>query len=280
MAERSPWLPFEDGLTHINMYSKSPVLLGRQLSHFAPIGFTHPEYGRFASMEGFWHWLKTGKIHEQFRTLEGHRAKNAGKDLPSVHHEGFALEIQKANQMRLEQNPELMSAFVQSTLPLTHYYVVGHGTNVTPIKTTTTDWLEYFFSRLRAQYQGTIPDKQLKVIVAGTRTIQSFDLVNRIINESPYVYRFSELVSGMARGPDLLAVKWAKERHIPIKEFPADWEKFDKRAGFIRNEEMANYADALIAIRVNDSPGTTHMLDTMRKLGKPTYLYDVKLEPA
>ena len=59
-----------------------------------------------------------------------------------------------------------------------------------------------------------------------------------------------ELVCGMATGPDLIAKNWAekvwqqgknKEFKILIKEFPADWEKYGKAAGAIRNKEMGDY---------------------------------------
>jgi hypothetical protein len=49
--------PSEDGVTHINVYSRGNTELGRLLSNFAHTPFSHPEFGEFASVEGFWYWL-------------------------------------------------------------------------------------------------------------------------------------------------------------------------------------------------------------------------------
>jgi hypothetical protein len=50
------WIPEEDGVTHINIYSKGKTELGRWLTNFSYSPFNHPEYGKFLSMEGFWYW--------------------------------------------------------------------------------------------------------------------------------------------------------------------------------------------------------------------------------
>jgi len=60
-----------DGVTHINIYSKGKTKLGRLLTNFAHTPFTHAEYGQFASVEGFWYWIRDGKdSHNMSRTLE------------------------------------------------------------------------------------------------------------------------------------------------------------------------------------------------------------------
>lgn len=54
---------------------------------------------------------------------------------------------------------------------------------------------------------------------------------------------------------------WALHHDIPVKKFPADWGGLGKRAGYLRNEQMADYADALIAVWDGKSKGTKHMID-------------------
>ena len=61
--------------------------------------------------------------------------------------------------------------------------------------------------------------------------------------------------------------KYANERGYPIKQFPADWNKYGKSAGYKRNEEMAKYADALIAFWDGKSKGTKHMIDLAKRYG-------------
>ena len=72
----------------------------------------------------------------------------------------------------------------------------------------------------------------------------------------------------MAPGVDTLAVRWANYHGYPLKEFPADWNKYGKAAGYRRNVEMAEYADLLIAFWDGKSPGTKHMIDIMKSKGK------------
>jgi hypothetical protein len=74
-------------------------------------------------------------------------------------------------------------------------------------------------------------------------------------------YTDIEVVSGCARGADQLGERWADERGYPVKRFPADWHKHGKRAGYLRNEEMAGYATHLVAFWDGRSRGTKHMID-------------------
>jgi len=105
----------------------------------------------------------------------------------------------------------------------------------------------------------------MKVIIAGSRNITDYNAIKNIIEQSQF--EITEVVSGMARGIDSLAVKYAQENNIQLKQFPADWNKHGKSAGPIRNTEMANYADALIAIWDGQSRGTKHMIDVATKKG-------------
>jgi hypothetical protein len=98
----------------------------------------------------------------------------------------------------------------------------------------------------------------MKTIVAGGRDITDFQLVVRAMAEVPWP--ISEVVSGACRGVDLLGEQVAANRQIPIKRFPADWEKFGLSAGPMRNAEMAEYADALILIWDGKSKGSANML--------------------
>ena len=79
----------------------------------------------------------------------------------------------------------------------------------------------------------------------------------------------------MARGVDFLGGLWAHNRGIPVAEFPADWDKYGKRAGYLRNEEMARNAEALIAIWNGKSPGTKHMIDIAHKSNLKVFIYHV-----
>ena len=57
--------------------------------------------------------------------------------------------------------------------------------------------------------------------------------------------------------------------------FEPDWDRYGRGAGFRRNTEMAEHADALVAVWDGASRGTKHMIDTMRRLGKKVYVKKV-----
>lgn len=68
---------------------------------------------------------------------------------------------------------------------------------------------------------------------------------------------------------DELARQWANDRGIPAKIFHADWSRFGKKAGPIRNVIVAEYGDKLIAIWDGKSRGTRDIIRRMKFLEKP-----------
>jgi predicted Rossmann fold nucleotide-binding protein DprA/Smf involved in DNA uptake len=114
----------------------------------------------------------------------------------------------------------------------------------------------------------------MRVIIAGSRTITNPLHVDLAVDMSGWFEQITEIISGCADGVDQLGIKFAEEMDIVIAEFPANWKMYGKQAGFKRNEDMAQYADGLIAIRENHSRGTSHMIQTMRDLGKPVFLME------
>lgn len=119
------YLPINEGIDHINIYSKSKLELGRQLSNFHFARFKHTQDGEFFSVEGYWYWLKTGCKHEAFRVLSGITAKTEGKRLPRVECPDFNERILEAIRCKLRQNKDILNNLTNSTLPLTHYYYFG-----------------------------------------------------------------------------------------------------------------------------------------------------------
>ena len=77
----------------------------------------------------------------------------------------------------------------------------------------------------------------------------------------------TEIVSGLAKGPDSFGKEWAEINGIPVKEFPADWDKYGKSAGYIRNAEMLKTATHLLAFWDGSSKGTKNMIDIAIKAG-------------
>ena len=101
-----------------------------------------------------------------------------------------------------------------------------------------------------------------KVIVAGTRDFNNYHLLKTKLDKIlSNITDDIVIVSGKARGADTLGEKYAKEKGYQIAEFPADWEKFGRSAGYKRNVQMAEYADACVCFWDGRSPGTKHMIN-------------------
>ncbi len=109
----------------------------------------------------------------------------------------------------------------------------------------------------------------MKVIIAGGRSYSQF--YKMIGKMDMFLSKCNnldiEIVSGTAVGADKLGEDYAELREYKVKRFPADWDKFGKGAGFKRNTEMAEYADALVAFWDGQSRGTMHMINIAKKKG-------------
>ena len=100
-----------------------------------------------------------------------------------------------------------------------------------------------------------------RVIIAGTRTFDDYDMLCRSMDY--YLQNIREpiqVLSGMARGADQLGLRYAQEHGYEVQGFPADWEKYGKAAGPIRNLRMVQNADALVAFWDGKSIGTKNII--------------------
>ena len=76
----------------------------------------------------------------------------------------------------------------------------------------------------------------MRTIVAGSRNIKNKKLIFEILDR--YKDKITEIVCGEAAGPDNIGKEWGLKNNIPIKSFPAEWDKFGRMAGPIRNRDM------------------------------------------
>lgn len=117
--------PDEDGITHINVYSKGKTILGQFLSNFAHAPALTPD-GEFTSIEGYWYWLSCRD--ERLRKLSGHMAKRVGRQARGkdwIRSKPFKTCIKEAIRMKLETYPDMLAELRGCKLPLAHYYVYG-----------------------------------------------------------------------------------------------------------------------------------------------------------
>ena len=111
------------------------------------------------------------------------------------------------------------------------------------------------------------------VIIAGSRDFNDYELLKSkciFLLQDKMKQCNVQIVCGCARGADILGKQFAEEFGLKVLEYPADWEKYGKSAGYRRNKEMAKVADALIAFWDGESRGTKHMIDLAKEYGLPT----------
>ena len=110
----------------------------------------------------------------------------------------------------------------------------------------------------------------MKYIIAGGRDFNNRGVLERVLKNFKDI---DTIISGCAQGADTLGAEWAAAHHIALQTFPAYWDVYGKSAGFIRNAEMGEHADALIAFWDGKSKGTAHMIKTMKMNKKPYWIY-------
>lgn len=122
-----------------------------------------------------------------------------------------------------------------------------------------------------------MPREEFRVIIAGGRDFarnnwdkEDWDLLYSTMDKLLQNKRRSHRVvvlCGMAKGRDMAGRTYALQRRFHVRYYPADWDKHGKKAGMIRNELMAQNADALVAFWDGKSHGTKNMIETAQRYG-------------
>jgi hypothetical protein len=114
----------------------------------------------------------------------------------------------------------------------------------------------------------------MKTIIAGSRTITDFQCLEDVISNLDF--EISAVVSGTANGVDKLGERWAQENNIELLKYPANWDKYGQRAGYLRNVDMSNNADACIILWDGKSKGADHMYRIAKHKGLVTVLINYR----
>jgi hypothetical protein len=122
----------------------------------------------------------------------------------------------------------------------------------------------------------------IRIIIAGGREFNNYDYLRDkvsdfILMELPQeLWSQVEIVSGGANGADALGERYARDADCKLTRFPADWKTHGKKAGILRNHEMGDYADILLAFWNGSSTGTKDMIDYATKKGLlvEVFMYD------
>jgi hypothetical protein len=113
----------------------------------------------------------------------------------------------------------------------------------------------------------------MKVLVCGSRYWDNSNIVSAVLDEENDNQPFTLVIEGEASGADTMGREWAEARGIPVLPFPANWEKYGKAAGPIRNQQMLDEGqpDFVIAFThdIEKSRGTRDMVSRAMKADIP-----------
>ena len=120
----------------------------------------------------------------------------------------------------------------------------------------------------------------LKIVIAGCRNYNNYyeakeyiDFCIREIKKNNTIV----ILSGGCRGADAIGERYAIENGYEIRKFVANWDKYGKAAGPIRNEQMAIEADYIICFWDYKSRGTKSMIENAKKYSKPYKIKNISL---
>ena len=112
-------------------------------------------------------------------------------------------------------------------------------------------------------------------IIAGSRGLTDYEKIEPLIDsyfnkEKPFV-----VICGCAKGIDSIGRQWADKHGIAVEEYPANWNKYGKSAGYIRNKQMGKVATEALIIWDGKSEGSFNMYEIMKDLDKRVCLVKV-----
>ena len=111
----------------------------------------------------------------------------------------------------------------------------------------------------------TTARQEKKVLVCGGRDFTDQELLFKTLDDvNP-----TTIVHGAARGADTIAGDYAKRHQIPCEVFPAQWNRYGKRAGYLRNQQMLDEGKPDLVVAFPGGPGTRMMVKIAREQGFP-----------
>ena len=113
----------------------------------------------------------------------------------------------------------------------------------------------------------------MKLAIIGSRTFNDYDVL--CDNLESMINTTTLVVSGAAKGADSMGERWAKDNGIKTLIFPAEWDKYGKRAGHIRNEDIIKNCEFCVAFWDGVSKGTMHSVSLCKKYNKPYKIINV-----
>ena len=102
----------------------------------------------------------------------------------------------------------------------------------------------------------------MKIAVIGSRSLVVTDI-------GRYLSVGEEIVSGGAVGIDSCAAEYAKKQGLKLTVFLPQYERYGRAAPIVRNKQIVDYADRIVAFWDGRSKGTLSVIKYAQKIGKP-----------
>ena len=140
------------------------------------------------------------------------------------------------------------------------------------------DFKEAYCLNLSEKYLNDYKEAS-RVIIAGGRDFENYEymcekLNDLFYNSTNFEKRDIKIISGMAKGADTFAIRYADEHNLTKILFPANWKLYPRATSFLRNEDMLSIATHLIAFWDGKSSGTKHTIDIAQEKGIPVWVFN------
>jgi len=119
-----------------------------------------------------------------------------------------------------------------------------------------------------------------RVVIAGCRNYNNYYEAKEYIDFClSNIQKENNIVilSGCASGADAIGEKYAKEKGYKVEKHPADWDTYGKKAGPMRNRQMAENCDYVICFWDGKSKGTRSMIEFAKSCKKPIRIKHIEL---
>ena len=108
----------------------------------------------------------------------------------------------------------------------------------------------------------------MKLAVVGSRNFNNYDILKSKLDQIHKIVPVTLIISGGAKGADTLSERWAAENKIETKIFYPDWDKYGKKAGYLRNDDIIFNCDVAVAFWDGKSKGTLSSINLAKMHNK------------
>lgn len=191
-----------DGVHHINIWESADTELGVGLAHMTDSPFEHPEFGPFASVEGFWQWLRDASHDDRHRTTHGRSARNSSRNKEICFVDNFRYKIMMANWYKVQTYDYFKQELKNSELPFEMYYVFKEE-NGMKVRPSPAYWLISGFEEIRrAIKEEREPNFEYLMFEEGTAPRKPYlgkrpaapEMVERNVNKKPWKSNKAQLL--------------------------------------------------------------------------------------